>query len=148
MKRVLLSTLTFVFATGISLTCLAQKPTDYKSAYQAAQEGNKPLLVLVTAEWCPPCKVMKTTTIPELMQKKAFQNFHYSTVDLDQDEKLARQLIGNRGVPQLIMYEKKDDKWIRRYLRGIQTPETVEAFVAQAGVVRTADNSNNLVDKN
>jgi thiol:disulfide interchange protein len=147
MKRVLLSALAFVFATGISLSCFAQKPTDYNTAYQAAQDGKKPLLVLVTAEWCPPCKVMKNTTIPELMQKQAFKNFYYSTVDLDRDQKLARQLIGDRGVPQLIMYEKKNDKWIRRYLRGIQTPETVEAFVAQAGAVRTANVSSNLVDK-
>lgn len=147
MKRVLLSALAFVFAAGVSVSCFAQKPTDYRTAYQAAQNGEKPLLVLVTAEWCPPCKVMKTTTIPELMQKQAFKNFHYSTVDLDQDEKLARQLIGSRGVPQLIMYERKNDKWVRRYLRGIQTPETVEAFVAQASSVRTANAPSDLLDK-
>lgn len=114
-------------------------PTDYKTAYQKAQKGDKPLLVLVTAEWCPPCRVMKQTTIPELMRKNAFQNFHYATVDLNADEKLARQLIGNRGVPQIIMFEKKDNRWVRRYLRGIQTTGSVEAFMAQAESVRTAN---------
>ena len=147
MKRVLLPALVFLFACATFTSCFAQQPTDYRTAYQAAQTGEKPLLVLVTAEWCPPCKIMKNTTIPELMQKQAFKDFHYSTVDLDKDEKLARQLIGDRGVPQLIMYEKRNDKWIRRYLRGIQTPATVEAFVAQARVLRTANNSTELVDK-
>ena len=124
----------------------AQQPVDYKTAYERAQQGDKPLLVLITAEWCPPCQVMKKTTIPELIQKEAFRGFHYSTVDLDKEEKLARQLIGDRGVPQLIMYEKQEGKWIRRYLRGIQTPQTVEAFVARANTLRTASAASNAVD--
>ena len=111
----------------------------YREAYQDAQAGDKPLLVLVTATWCPPCQVMKQTTIPELMRKESFKDFHYATVDLDQEADLGRQLIGNRGLPQLIMFEQEDGKWVRRYLRGIQTVETVEAFVAQASIFRTAD---------
>ena len=131
--------ITFVVAAMVApaLTS-AQEPLDYKTAYQNAQAGDKPLLVLITAAWCPPCQQMKQTTIPELMQKKTFKDFHYSTVDLDKEEKLARELIGQRGVPQLIMFEKQDGKWLRRYLRGAQTVETVEAFVAQSGLMRTA----------
>lgn len=121
-----------------------KKPLSYKAAYAKAQQGDKPLLVLITAKWCPPCQVMKATTIPELMKKDAFKGFHYSTVDLDQEEKLARQLIGTRGVPQLIMYEKKEGKWIRRYLRGAQTAQTVEAFVAQSHHLRTASAKSNI----
>ena len=113
--------------------------SDYKSAYEKAQAGNKPLLVLVTAEWCPPCQKMKKKTIPKLMAKEAFKGFHFATVDLDKEAVLARKLIGSRGVPQLIMYERKNDQWIRRYLRGSQTPEKVEAFIARATLIRTAD---------
>ena len=119
----------------------------YKEAYRDAQAGDKPLLVLVSATWCPPCQVMKQTTIPQLMQKNAFNDFHYATVDLDQEEELARQLIGNRGLPQLIMFEKSDGKWVRRYLKGIQSVETVEAFVAQASSYRTANAGINLNEK-
>lgn len=121
----------------------AQEPLDYKTAYSNAQAGDKPLLVLITATWCPPCQEMKRNTIPELMRKEAFKGFHYSTVDLDKEEKLARELIGKRGVPQLIMFEKQEGKWIRRYLRGAQTAQTVEAFVAQSGMLRTASANTN-----
>ncbi len=110
----------------------------YREAYQDAQAGDKPLLVLVTATWCPPCQVMKQTTIPELMRKDSFKDFHYATVDLDREKELGHQLIGKRGLPQLIMFEQENGKWVRRYLRGIQTVETVEAFVAQASMFRTA----------
>jgi len=125
----------------------AQQPVDYKTAYERAQAGDKPLLVLITAEWCPPCQVMKSTTIPELMRKSAFKGFHYSTVDLDKESKVARQLIEGRGVPQLIMYEKRDGKWMRRYLMGYKSPEMVEAFVAQANTFRTAAAESTTVDK-
>lgn len=124
-----------------STVMMTSSPTDYKTAYEKAQTGDKPLLVLVTAEWCPPCQVMKKTTIPQLMQKNAFKDFHYATVDLNANEKLARQLIGNRGVPQFIMFEKKNDRWVRRYLRGVQSSNSVEAFMAQAETLRTADAS-------
>jgi thiol:disulfide interchange protein len=139
----LITALMMMAVTGLAV----DNPTDYKIAYQNAQNGDKPLLVLVTAKWCPPCQVMKSTTIPTLMAKQAFKDFHYATVDLDAEEALARQLIGNRGVPQLILYEKHNDKWVRRYLRGMQTPETVEAFVAQALVPRTASAQPVLADK-
>ncbi len=145
--RILLATIVLIASSAVSTYSCAQQPTDYRTAYKQSQEGEKPLLVLVTAEWCPPCQVMKKTTIPQLMQKKAFKDFNYSTVDLDREENLARQLIGDRGVPQLIMYEKQNDKWVRRYLTGIQTPQTVEAFVAQAGMLRTANATPNTVEK-
>ena len=125
----------------------AQQPVNYKTAYERAQAGDKPLLVLITAEWCPPCKVMKSTTIPELMQKSAFDGFHYAAVDFDKESKLAQQLIGDRGVPQLIMYEKRDGNWVRRYLRGYKTAPAVEAFIAQASSVRTASADAAIVDK-
>ena len=119
----------------------------YAEAYRDAQAGDKPLLVLVSATWCPPCQVMKQTTIPELIQKDAFKDFHYATVDLDQQEDLARQLIGNRGLPQFIMFEKHDGQWVRRYLKGIQSVATVEAFVAQASSYRTADAGFEVIGK-
>ncbi len=114
------------------------EPTDYRTAYKRAQTGDKPMLVLVTAEWCAPCKTMKATTLPALQSRDAFRGFHYATVDLGKEEQLARKLIGKRGVPQLIVFEKKNERWQRRYLRGIQTVETVQAFIDQSNPTRTA----------
>ncbi len=122
-----------------SASAVKRQAKTYAEAYHDAQAGDKPLLVLVSATWCPPCQVMKQTTIPQLMEKDAFKAFHYATVDLDKEEDLARQLIGNRGLPQFIMFEKQEGQWIRRYLKGIQSVATVEAFVAQASSYRTAD---------
>jgi thiol:disulfide interchange protein len=122
-----------------STVLVAQEPLDYRTAFKNAQAGEKPLLVLVTAEWCPPCVLMKQTTIPTLIKKEAFKDFNYATVDLDKEEKLARQLIGDRGVPQLIMYEKQGDQWVRRFLSGYQSTDKVEIFMAQVGKVKIAE---------
>ena len=115
-----------------------QNPTDYTTAFEQAQTGDKPLLVLVTATWCPPCQVMKNTTIPQLMQKQAFKDCHWAAVDFDAEHEIAMQLTEGKGVPQLIMFEKRDGQWIRRRIAGYKDANTVEAFVAQSPQLRMA----------
>jgi thiol-disulfide isomerase/thioredoxin len=134
--KLLLSWLLLLAAT---VPVLADEPLDYKTAYAKAQQGDKPMLVLVTATWCPPCQSMKATTIPQLLSKDAFKDYHYATVDLDEEAELAQKLIGNRGVPQLIVFEKVDGKWQKRYMAGYQTVGNVEKFILSENVVRTAD---------
>ena len=115
-----------------------QAPVDYTTAFERAQAGDKPLLVLVTATWCPPCQVMKNTTIPQLMQKQAFKDCHWAAVDFDLEHDIAMQLTEGKGVPQLIMFEKRDGKWVRRRIAGYKDANTVAAFVAQSPQLRTA----------
>ncbi len=119
----------------------------YKQAYAKAQAGDKPLLVMVTADWCPPCRQMKATTLPQLMNRESFDNFHFAMMDYDKETDLANQLIGDRGLPQLIMFEKSNGKWLRRYLKGIQTVQKVESFVAQAGTYRLASKGEEKTEK-
>ena len=132
----ILAVLSFVVITATS--AFGQNPVDYTTAFQRAQAGDKPLLVLVTATWCPPCQVMKNTTIPELMRKDAFKNCHWATVDFDAENDIAMQLTDGKGVPQLLMFEKRDGKWTRRKLAGYKNAPTVEAFVAQSEQLRMA----------
>ena len=122
----------------------------YAEAYRLADTGDKPLLVMVTAQWCPPCQVMKANTLPVLMQNNTFGNFHFSMIDYDSDPEMAKTLIGNRGLPQLIMFEKSNGKWLRRYIngeKGIHSVEKVESFVAQAGTFRLASKDGETVEK-
>jgi thioredoxin-like negative regulator of GroEL len=119
----------------------------YKQAYAKAQAGDKPLLVMVTADWCPPCRQMKATTLPQLMNRDSFNKFHFAMMDYDKQPELANQLIGDRGLPQIIMFEKSGGKWLRRYLKGIQSVATVESFVAKAGTYRLASNDEENTEK-
>jgi thiol-disulfide isomerase/thioredoxin len=126
--------LVFAAFSGIN----SSKPVDYKTAYQRAQEDGRPLLVLVTAEWCPPCQMMKQTTIPALVESNGFNDVHFATVDLDRSPVDARNIIGARGVPQLVLYEQKDGRWQTRILSGFQNVASVEAFLGHNNRTRTA----------
>ena len=123
------------------------EPTDYQTAFDRAQKDDKPLLVLVTAEWCPPCKMMKQTTIPQMIEGKKFDQVHFATVDLDKNPTDARNLIGNRGIPQLVIYEKQNDTWNVRYLSGYQDVAKVESFLSQSPTIRTAQADLQVADQ-
>ena len=123
------------------------EPTDYKTAFQRAQQDNKPLLILVTAEWCPPCRMMKQTTIPQMVDDERFRDFHFALVDVDKDTKNARNLIGDGLVPQLIIYEKNGDGWETRSVMGFQSVAQVETFLESSRPIRTAEAETLVVDQ-
>ena len=129
------------FVSAIVLIAAASsvnEPIDYKTAYHRAMKGDKPLLVLVTADWCSPCQVMKRTTIPTMLSQNKFKDFHFATVDVDKQTKIARQLVKSRGVPQLIIFEKKKGVWMTRNLPGVQSVASVESFLDKSLSTRTA----------
>lgn len=115
------------------------EPVDYSTAYENATKGNKPLLVLVTADWCPPCRTMKNSVLPELIRKNSFNDYYFATVDFDQEKELAQKLVQNRGIPQLLLYEKNEEgNWKLNYLSGAQSVEVVETFLSNSQTRRTA----------
>jgi thiol:disulfide interchange protein len=58
--------------------------TDYDAALLEAQQANRPLLVYFTADWCPPCQVMKRNTWPDRMVGELAEK-HYIAVKIDVD---------------------------------------------------------------
>ena len=113
--------------------------TDYSTAYKRAMKGDKPLLVLVTAEWCPPCRRMKQSTIPQMMKTDSLDGFHFATVDVDRNARDAKNLIGDGQVPQLILFKKVDGKWKTTKMIGFGNPELVKSFLGVPAPVRTAE---------
>lgn len=123
----------------------------YKQAYKKAQTGDKPLLILVSADWCAPCRQMKATTVPELMNSGALKKYHFAMVDYDKENAIANELMkgGEVRLPHLVLFEKTDDgKWLRRRLaKGFQTAQNVEQFAAQASTVRLASSTQESIEK-
>ena len=58
------------------------------------------------------------------MKKVAF-----AVVNPDEDSELAEQLTGGGPIPQLVMYRKTANGWVRQKLVGGQTEEAVEQFI-------------------
>lgn len=101
----------------------------YVAAFAEAQEAKRPLVVIVTATWCPPCQVLKNKVLKPLEAKHGFDNVVLAYVDMDKEPALAKQLVGTQGIPQVIVYEKDADKWVKRNLAGFQELATVEEFI-------------------
>ena len=106
----------------------------YTDAHQATMKTGKPMLVMVSTEWCPACQVMKRRIMPQIRERGLLSRVAFATVNPDQEGELSRQLIGNGPIPELVMYRKTPRGWIRRVLVGGQSVETVEQFINQGTV--------------
>jgi protein disulfide-isomerase len=121
--------------TGLMLMTLcstvlgAGEADSYAAAHQATMETGKPMVVMVSTEWCAPCQMMKKTIIPQVRQRGLLRKVAFATVNPDQQRELADQLTGGGPVPQLVMFRKTAKGWRRWVLVGGQSVEAVEQFI-------------------
>lgn len=106
----------------------------YTDAHQAAVKTGKPMLVMVSTEWCPACQVMKKRILPRIRERGLLSRVAFANVNPDQEGALSHQLIGNGPIPELVMYRKTPRGWIRRVLIGSQSVENVEQFINEGTV--------------
>lgn len=99
----------------------------YDEAYKSAQVNGKPLVVLVGADWCPGCVIMKD----KIMPKVDTSNVNYATVNSSTHPKLASELLSGNSIPQLVIYKKTEKDGYRLSYRkiGVTTVEEVERAI-------------------
>ena len=122
-----MSGLTFI--AFCSLVVGANDADSYAEAHQATMKTGRPMLVMVSTDWCAPCQMMKKSIIPKVMQRGLLSRVAFAVVNPDRDRELAQQLTGGGPVPQLVLYRKTPEGWMRRKLIGGQSVEAVEEFV-------------------
>ena len=111
----------------------AEKPRySYTPAYSEHMKNGRPMLVLVGAEWCPSCMVMKNIVMPKVFEKGSMKGVLYAVIDTDASPDLAKKLIGNASIPQLVFYCKEHGQPVRKQLSGAQSVESVELLVRQS----------------
>lgn len=117
-----------------SATFGATDGESYTEAHVAATKTGKPMLVMVSTDWCPACQVMKRRIMPQIRERGLLSRVAYATVNPDQEGELSRQLIGNGKIPELVMYRKTPRGWTRRVMVGSQSVEDVEHFINEGTV--------------
>jgi len=92
----------FVFPTVIGLIKgTAGTPGVFADAYtltqatELSQETGKPMLVLATADWCPPCQTLKRTT---LVDPKVVEWIKTNTIPVYLEDAVNGEEIGSLGV--------------------------------------------------
>jgi thioredoxin-like negative regulator of GroEL len=104
-------------------------PETYSAARQDTVKTGKPMVIMVSTDWCPPCQVMKKTVLPRVRAHGLLRKVAFARVNPDQDAELASQLTGGGPIPQLVMFRKTKRGWVRSALVGGQSVETVEQFI-------------------
>ncbi|MEJ2432761.1 MAG: thioredoxin family protein [Pseudolabrys sp.] len=120
----------FVLAGALSLSPLASAmgPASYsQQAFNAAQAAGKPILLHITAPWCPTCRAQKPI-LSKLEAMPKFKSLVVLNIDFDSSKPLLRKLhVAMQST--LIVYKGK--KEVGRST-GDTNPASIEALLAKA----------------
>lgn len=87
-RRLLLAASAAVPFLGTASQAAAQAFT--AAAFEAAQAAGRPILIEVTAPWCPTCRAQKPI-LSDLTASERFRDFVVLTVDFDSQKDVLRQ---------------------------------------------------------
>jgi glutaredoxin len=91
----------------------------YSEAYRNSVNNNKPLVVVVGADWCPACVDVKKRIFPNLFKRFQVNQFYYAEVDLDKEPELASRLMSQKTktIPQTVIFYRENNNWrIKRWI--------------------------------
>ncbi len=124
-----------MLAGAMCLSLLASEPEadaeTYAAAYKAILESGGPMVVMVGTDGSPPCQAMKRHVLPELRRRRWFGRIVFARVNARREARLAQRLTGGGPVPQLVMFRRTPEGWVRRKLVGRHSVETAERFIEQ-----------------
>jgi len=100
----------------------------YDEAYEKSIKTGDTLLVLIGAEWCPPCQEQKST-----IKKMRLNKVNFAYVDVDKQPKYAKGILGKRpeSVPVIVIYKKRNDTWERTVVVGKKSAKELREQIAQ-----------------
>lgn len=101
----------------------------YADAHERVMSTGQPMVVMVGADWCPACQVMKNQVLPRVRERGILAKVAFAIVNLDRERELGAQLTNNGPIPQLLMYRKTSAGWRLRRLIGGQSEGAVESFI-------------------
>lgn len=110
--------------------CAASGET-YAEAHRQTTETGRPLVVLVSADWCPACQVMQQTVIPEARRRGLLRKVAFAVVNYDREQDLAAQLTEHGPIPQVVMYRRTAKGWLMWRTIGAQSVDAFEQFLHQ-----------------
>jgi thioredoxin len=116
--------LSFLVVSGAQA---ASKVPFEATAFKAAKDSGKPVVLQVAATWCGPCQRMKRT-VSELVERPEFKDVMIFEADYDANKEDLRQL-NAYYVTTLVVYRNKTE--VQRTV-GQTQPEVIEPLLRKA----------------
>ena len=88
-RRTLLALALSSMALAVPAAFAGEKAAFDKAAFEAAQKAGKPILVEVTAPWCPTCKA-QAPILGELRAQPKFKDLMVFSVDFDSQKDVVK----------------------------------------------------------
>lgn len=86
------------------------QPATYRAAYEAYTKQRQPMVVMVTATWCPYCPSVKNE-LQTLQRKQQLGDASLVILDYDQQSTLAQSVMGNhRTLPLVALFTHEADR--------------------------------------
>lgn len=116
-----------VIVIGVSDVTAVEQTKFTASALETAQKAGKPILIDITAPWCPTCKAQKPI-LNQLARKDKFKDFVILDIDFDSQKDAVRSLKA-RSQSTLIVFKGTTE--VGRSV-GDTNPVSIEALLSQA----------------
>ncbi len=113
-------------AFGASAVAMDKQPFDQK-AFDAAQAAGKPILVDVSAPWCPTCRA-QAPILSKLRGEQRFKAMVTFNVDFDSQKDVLRKF-GVQKQSTLIVFKGKQESGRST---GDTNPKSIEALLGKA----------------
>jgi thioredoxin 1 len=127
-RRLFMGALAFGATLTLSPLAAAMAPKSYSpQAFAAAQAAGKPILLHITAPWCPTCKA-QTPILSKLEATPKFKNLVVLNIDFDTSKDLLRKL---RVAQQSTLIVFKGSREMGRST-GDTNPASIEALLGKA----------------
>lgn len=98
----------------------------YEDARALSLKENKPLVILVTADWCKNCPAFKKLLRSKLLSKKEIV---YTEINIDKDP-IADKIVTERTVPQTVIFFNEDQKTKKKpFIGGGEDISLLEKFL-------------------
>jgi thiol-disulfide isomerase/thioredoxin len=109
-RRLILAAFSGALMLGTAMPSFASEAVFTQQAFEAAQKAGKPILVHITATWCPTCKAQKPI-LGELTAEPKFKDMAVFDVDFDSQKSVVRAF---KAQAQSTLITFKGDKEVGR----------------------------------
>lgn len=149
MKKQIITALLAFSTLSLTLTALSNWPTlparaagqlywqkDFQAGLKLAKQTNKWVFVVISAEWCSPCKALHAKVLPD-PTVETFLNKNFVSVDLNADDAEPAAMLEKYnapGIPCLMVFSPSGQ------FKGkfVGAPSSAEAFIRTVSAIVAA----------